>query len=385
MRLVAAIGLGALLVTSAVGQGQGIPQIQNGKVEVRKATAIDREIASLGSARADEPVWVAWRTPMINGDRDLCSWYSDRLGTTRGMFIDEAGMVFDNIVGSNAANPRPQIAAPAGPIPLEAGTQIVMLARVVDRKVERLRTAGDDCPMDAGGRTVYWLDGVTPAESLRFLNSLVTGASPEVGLTEVERSTAQTAVRAIGYHRDAAADAALDQIATSHRDANVRRQAASSLGSQRGAVGVAALSRLIDSEKNVDARRQLVTSLGGSRDPSAVTALRTLSKDPEAKIRSEAVYYTVLRAGAPAIPEAVKIAGADPDDSVRRRAVAAIGRLAPDVSTAPLIQLARTSTNAAVRKEAVSVLSTSKDPRAMAFMEELLKRESLPAARALPA
>jgi len=31
------------------------------------------------------------------------------------------------------------------------------------------------------------------------------------------------------------------------------------------------------------------------------------------------------------------------------------------------------------------VLSTSKDPRAMAFMEELLKRESLPAARALPA
>jgi hypothetical protein len=375
--------VGALALASvawAAGQAQAPAiQIQNGKVEVRKGTAIDREIASLTPARADEPVWVAWRTPMTGGDRDMCSWYSDRLGTVRGMFVDEAGTFIDN------TNSRPQIAAPTGPIPLEAGTQIVMLARVVDRKVERLRTAGDDCPMDAGGRTVYWLDSISPAESLRFLNSLVTGQSPEVSLTEVERSIAQTAVRAIGYHRDAAADAALDQIATSHRDANVRRQAASSMGSQRGAAGVAALSRLIDAEKNVDARRQLVTSLGSSRDAAAVTALRTLSKDPEAKVRSEAVYYTVLRGGAAAIPEAVRIAGSDPDDSVRRRAVTAIGRLAPDVSTAPLIQLARTSTNAAVRKEAVSVLSTSKDPRAMAFMDELLKRESLPAARALPA
>jgi len=331
--------VGALAVASvtwAAGQAQSpAPQIQNGKVEVRKGTAIDREIASLAPARADEPVWVAWRSPMISGDRDVCSSYNDRAGFVRGMFIDEGGITIGDI--GLVANQRPQVTAPAGPIALEAGTQ------------------------------------------------MVAGPAPDRALVETERSMAQSAVRAIGYHRDAAADAALDQIATSHRDANVRRQAASSMGSQRGAPGVAALSRLIAAERDADARRQLVTSLGGSRDASAVSALRTLMKDPEAKVRSEAVYYTVLRGGAPTIPEAVSIAGSDPDDSVRKRAVTAIGRLAPDVSTAPLIQLARTSTNAVVRKEAVSVLSTSKDPRAMAFMDELLKRESLPAARALAA
>jgi hypothetical protein len=380
MRLVAIVGLGALLVTSAAGQGQAVPQIQNGKIEVRKGTAIDREIASLTPARAEEPVWVAWRTPMTAGDRDMCSWYGDRLGIIRGMFIDEGGVVLDSTPGGN---PRPQIAAPSGPVPLEAGTQVVILARVVDRKIERLRTVGDDCPMDAGGRTVYWLDSITAAESLRFLGTLVAGAAPDRDLIDSERTLAQTAVRAIGYHRDGAADTALEQIATSHRDANVRRQAASSIGSQRGAAGVVALSRLIAGEKQPEARRHLVTSLGGSREASAVPALRALIADPDARIRSEAVYYTVLRGGAPSIPEAVKIAGSDPDDNVRKRAVSAIGRLAPDVSTAPLIQLARTSTNAAVRKEAVSLLSTSKDPRAMAFMDELLKRESLPDARAL--
>ena len=369
-------------VTWAAGQAPAI-QIQNGKIEVRKGTAIDGEIASLAPARADEPVWVAWRAPMTNGDRDVCSSYNDRAGVVRGMFIDDSGIT----IGDNGlvANPRFQAAAPAGPIPLEAGTQIVILVRVIDRKVERVRIAGDDCPLDAGGRMVYLLDSITPAESLRFLGTLVAGPSPDRGLMETERAIAQAAVRAIGYHREAAADAALDQIATTHRDANVRRQAASAMGSQRSAAGVAALSRLIAAEKDADARRQLVTSLGGSRDASAVTALRALMKDPEAKVRSEAVYYTVIRGGAPTIPEAVSIAGSDPDDTVRKRAVTAIGRLAPDVSTAPLIQLARTSTNATVRKEAVSVLSTSKDPRAMAFMDELLKRESLPAARALPA
>jgi HEAT repeat protein len=383
MRLAAGIVIGLALVTGTgawQGQSAPAPQIQNGKVEVRKGTAIDREIASLAPARADEPVWIAWRAPMTSGDRDMCAWYGDRLGMVRGMFVDDAAMAADS-----TSNPRPQITAPTGPIPLESGTQVVMLARVIDRKVERLRTVGDDCPMDAGGRTVYWLDGITPAESLRFLGSLVAGAAPDRSLVDAERILAQAAVRAIGYHRDAGADTALDQIATSHRDANVRRQAASTMGSQRGAAGVAVLQRLIDAEKDADARRQLVASLGGSRDASAVTALRALTKDPEVKVRSEAVYYTVLRGGAPTIPEAVRIAGSDPDDSVRKRAVTAIGRLAPDVSTAPLIQLARTSTNAVVRKEAVSLLSTSKDPRAMAFMDELLKRESLPAARALPA
>ena len=358
-------------VTSLSAQGTQ-PQIQNGKVEVRKAGAIDREIASIPAARPDEPVWVAWKVPLLDGDREMCNWYSDRLATNRGIYLDEGSvMIVDGMVPPATRQP---IAAPTGPIPLEAGTQLVVLARVVDRKVERLRTTADDCPLDAGGRTVYWLDGVTPAESMRFLGTLVTGPSPERGLVDVERNIAQTAVRAIAFHRDPAADAALNQIATGHRDSNVRRQAATSMGSQRAAAGVTALTKLIASEQNADARRQFVSSLGASRDASAVPALRALFKDPDARIRSEAVYYTVIRGGAASIPEALNIAGSDPDDSVRKRAVTAIGQLPPDVSTLPLIQLGRTSQNAVVRKEAVRVLSTSKDPRAMAFMDEILKK-----------
>lgn len=364
----------ALVLAAAVpaaAQQAGSPQIQNGKVEVRRATSIDREIAAASPASATEPSWVAWRVPMVDGDRDMCSWYSDRLGVTRAMFIDDGSMYVSGVGGESN---RPQVTAPKGPIPLEAGTGLVILARVVSGRVERLRTAGDDCPMDAGGRTVIWLEGVTPAESLRYLGELAQAGPTDRTLYDVDRRNAETAVRAIGHHRDAAANAILDRIATDHRDTNVRRQAASALASLRGAHGVATVSRLIASSKSSDDRRALTATLGSSRDASAIDALRKLVTDEDARVRAEAVYYFVVRGGAPVIPDALKIVAGDKDENVRRRATSAIGRLPSDAGVPHLIQIARTSPDLPVRKEAMTALGQSKDPRALAFMEEVIKR-----------
>jgi hypothetical protein len=352
------------------------PQIQNGKVERRPGTNIDREVAAASPASATEPSWVAWRAPMVEGDRDMCSWYSDRLGTTRGMFMDD-GMVY--VTNSGVVNPerpdRPQITPPKGPIPLEAGTNVVVLARLVGGRVERLRTAGDDCPMDAGGRTVYWLDNVTPAESIRFLAALAQAGPTDRSMYENDRRVAENAVRAIGYHRDASADTALDRIATEHREVSVRRQAASTLTSLRGAHGVATVSKLIPAAKDTEDRRSLVSALGQSRDASAVPVLKNLMSDSDVNVRSEAVYYYVIRGGIAVVPDALRTVATDKSDSVRKRAISAIGRLPADASVPQLLQIARaTSTDAVSRKEAVNALSQSKDPRAIAFMEEILKR-----------
>src|SRR5215207_7466875 len=119
-------------------------QIQNGKLETRRAAAIDREIAAL--AASPDPVWVMWRVPMVDGDRNMCSWYSDRDGMTRGHMLDYS--VGNTVIGGST---RPQIAPPTGPVQLESGTQLVVLARLLDGRLERLRTIGDDCPIDAQG------------------------------------------------------------------------------------------------------------------------------------------------------------------------------------------------------------------------------------------
>jgi hypothetical protein len=59
---------------------------------------------------------------MVPGDRDLCGWYTDRQTSIRGTWLDDGGE-FD------AA--RPKITPPTGPIPLEAGTGLVVLVRAI--------------------------------------------------------------------------------------------------------------------------------------------------------------------------------------------------------------------------------------------------------------
>ena len=360
-----------LVLAAAPSAAAQQPQIQNAKVEVRKDTAIDRVIATVPSP-PDQPVWVGWKAAMVDGDRDICNTFVDHSVVSRGYYFEDGMMT---VSGDTLVNPRQRtpIAPSAGPASLEAGTQIIVLARVVENKIERLRTIGGECPMDGGGRTLHWLDAVTPAESIRFLTTLVRAGAPDRGLSEQERILADNAVRAIAYHRDAAADAVLDQVATDHREASIRRTSASLVASLRGARGAATLAKLIGAEKDVEVKRQLIASLGQSREASAVETFRGLLRDPEVKIRSEATHHYIIRSGAASLPEAQKMLASETDNAVKTRIVSAIGRLPADTSIPALLQLAR-GTDPVVRKQAASSLSQSKDPRAVAFMEQILKR-----------
>jgi hypothetical protein len=363
------VSLLAAALGVAGGQAQQPPAsvIQNGKVETRTGTSVDREITAVAGP---EPAWLTWRVPMVAGDRELCSsyYYGERSVYSRGYMMDW------NPPGRTTIGAgMPQVAPPAGPVPIEAGTGLLVLVRVVDGNVERVRTLADDCPIDAGGRAVQWLGGITPGESLRFLDGLTRIDRTDRLPYESRRTMANSAIAAISLHRDAAADGILDRIAGADVDRDLRRQAAGALGSTRGAHGFATLRTLIAAEKDLDQRRSLVSALGLTREPGTVDALRALLRDADARVRAEAIYWFIQRGGTAVVAETLKVIDTDTDDAVRRRAVTGLSRLPAGDSVPPLLQLARTSTNAVVRKEAVSALSNSKDPRAMAFMEELIK------------
>jgi hypothetical protein len=371
MKLIAAmtpLPLALLLIAEAPAPQQ---QIQNGKVETRRTTAIDREITAL--AATPEPVWAAWRVPMIEGDRRMCSWWSDQTGVVRGELLDY-NMTGTTIVG--AGGQKPQIAPPTGPLPLEAGTQLLVLVRLLDGRVERLRTVGDDCPIDAQGRTVYWLEGVTPAESVRYLDSLVRleGDARTQPLPRLQSNIASSALSAIAYHADPTASSVLDRIAGGERDTHLRQSAMSRLATLRGAAGFATLRTLLDAERTPEIRRQLVSALGQTREPGTGDVMRALLKDPDARIRAEAVYVLAARSGPGANDEITRLLESEADTNVKKRALSGIYQQANGAGIPALIQLARTHKDPVVRKEAVATLSRSRDPRATAFMEELVKR-----------
>ena len=331
------------------------PPFQNAKVETRQATAIDRELAAVGGGV--DPVWVGWRVPMVDGDRQHCSFWNTNDAWFRGMVMESTG-------------DKPPAQQPTGPARLEGGTGLVVFVRMINGQVERLRSIGDDCPVDGGGRTVYWLNGITPAESLRYLQTFTAVDGLNI---DARRNLASNALSAIALHRDPAADAILDRIADG--TSSLRSSAISRLANDRGAHGFDKLKTMLTAERDTSARQRLVTELASTRQAGTADLLLGLAKsDPDPKIRASAVSGYTRAAGVAGVSNVLAIVEQDRDDTVKASAVRSLNNLPGGAGIDPLLKVARSSKNMAVTKAAVSALSNSKDPRAIAYLEELVKR-----------
>ena len=348
-----------LLVATAARVHAQQPVIQNGRVETRQATAIDRELTAVGSG--PDTVWVLWREPMVDGDPRLCSTWSDGRIFARGETLEPR---------QTGAEPT-QFPAPSN-LPLEANTNVVVLLRIVGGAVERMRVIGDDCPIDAGGRAVYVLNGITASESVRYLESLTNIGALNVS---ANRRLAESAASAIGLHRDAAATAVLDRLIDRATDRTLRRIAASALARTRGAHGFERVTALLKDERDREMRASLVGALAESTQPQVSEALLGLARtDQDGSVRADAAYRYVMRTGQAGFAAARTILTSDADDNVKRRIVAGVASWPSSTGAPILIDLARTSPSLVVRKEAVSALSRSKDPGALKFLEELVTR-----------
>ena len=216
----------AVLVAS-VGVLAQTPQIQNGRVESRAVTSLARDVAAL-TAQASTPLWVAWQVPMIDGEPGLCcTYYTDGMvSAVRGCTMEPSD--------PDAQWKAPDFPKPSGPVQLEAGTTLTVFVRLVEKRIERLRVLSDDCPVDAGGREVKWLTGVSGADSVAFLKQIALNEKMDV---DVRSRLSSSAVRGIALHRDASAVAVLIDMASTASPSPfhtaTRREAMQGLGQSR--------------------------------------------------------------------------------------------------------------------------------------------------------
>ena len=348
--------LAAAAVLAAPAQaGAQAPVVQNGTVEASPAT-IDAAIAAAGP----HPAWVGWRVPMVPGDRDLCSTWSDGAAVFRGELLEP---------DPGGAPPRP--AAPSPTVGLERGTGLVVLARIAEGRVERLRITSDACAIDAGGRTLRWLTSVSPAASVAFLDRFTRPDAPSV---HASRRLAESAVFALGLHDAPEARTILERLTDRTSDAALRREAAAMLTSVHGEAGFTRVRTLFESEPDQRTRRQFVAVLARSPLPTVPEALAAIARtDADAGVRAEAAAHYVRRAGAPALDAALRLLDGDADPGVRRRIVSAIGALPADAGTPTLAMLARTHADLDVRKAAVAALGRSSAPDAQRVLEEFVR------------
>ena len=343
------------------------PLITNGTV-VPVASTIERAVAAAAAESA--PSWVAWMTPAVNGRSQSCCWYSNNDDRWYGCGLEPRAE------GAPQARP-PQ---PVGPVPLEGGTSLLILARVVPTpdgasaaggNIERVRAFSDDCPLDAGGRTVRMVENVTPDAGVRFLSDLIAARPAAEGRSSVHNN----ALSAIAGTAGPAASAALDTLAGSAQPAKLRKQAIFWIGQSRGSEGFTKLNAMLGRETDADVRRSIIQAISRSAAPEAVPALLAIAKnDADPKNRGEALFWVAQRAGKSVAAEISAAAQNDPDTKVQERAVMALSQLPKDEGVPLLIGLARTHKTAKVRERAMFWLGQSKDPRALKFFEEILMK-----------
>jgi len=311
----------------------------NAQVDTRSAAAgLEREFLAL-LGQPPQPAWIGYSVPAVRGAGLGCEYVRD------------------------------SFTAP-GVVHLEPPDHAVVLVRVEGGAVSRIRSLSPDCEIDAGGLPVHWLTEVAPAQSVALLDSLA--SAPASGTT----SGTDGALNAIAVHADPSADAVLDRYLAPSQPESVRLRAVTWMGSWRGRHGFEALKKLIADDSDGRVRERAVSALGSSREPEAGTLLISLARgDASARVREQAI--SALAASRKRIPGAVDtlkaIIAGDRDPQVKRRAVSALLSL-PDGEGIPLlIEVVKTSQDAEVRKQAMNSLGSSRDPRATAFFEDVLK------------
>ena len=265
---------------------------------------------------------------------------------------------------------RPQAAPASQPIKLEGADAMVILFRVVNREVERVRVFSEDCQLDGGGRDITWLTGVKPAESIALLESLVAAQTA----ADRKDRILDGAVSAIALHEEASATAALERLLAPAQPPHIRAKVPFWLGNARGRRGLEILQRIVKQDSSQDVKKKAVFGISQSQEPQAVDVLIDNAKsNADTAVRSESIFWLAQKAGSKAAAAITERIEQDPDTEVKKKAVFALSQLPRNEGVPMLLQVARTHTNPAVRKQAIFWLGQSKDPRALEFFAEVLK------------
>jgi len=135
------------------------------------------------------------------------------------------------------------------------------------------------------------------------------------------------------------------------------------------------LEKLVTANPSKHSEDAALFAISQHDDPRALDYLiRAAKADASPHIRSQALFWLAQKAGdraSSAITDAIQN---DPDTEVKKHAVFALSQLPHEDGVPKLIDVARSQRNPEVRKQAFFWLGQSKDPRALAFIEEVLTR-----------
>jgi HEAT repeat protein len=249
----------------------------------------------------------------------------------------------------------------------QSSDHAVILLRVADGAVMKVRVEDPERQLDAGGLRFVWVNGVKADDSVRVLADLARQGDA--------RHLRDGAVFAISLHQTNSATIALVNLAGAGNDLGLREKAAFWLANQRGHDGFAAIQRLAREDSDPKFREKLAFDLTLSKDPEALNEIiRMAHEDTSPQVRKQAQFWMATKGGKRVTEELRTLATNDPNDQIRKSAVFALSRLPGDEAATQLIAVADSSKDPIVRRQAIFWLGQSNDPRALDYLTKLLKQ-----------
>ena len=250
----------------------GKPRITNGRLSSQAAGAsLAQTFRSLAAAQTDI-AWVGYAVPIRDRESQMCCWEG---GWQRGCRLDPAS-------GTTQASGS----ATRGPVKLEGNDTLIVLFRIVDKQVEKVRTFSEDCELDAGGRQVLWIEGVRPVESIAMLESMVGTA------TTGKSRIANNVIAAISQHADPAAAPTLIRLARQHASTAVRSDALFWVAQLAGAKAVGAISEAIENDPDTDVKKRAVFALSQlPKDEGVPLLIDVAKKNRNPAVRKQAMFW----------------------------------------------------------------------------------------------
>jgi HEAT repeat protein len=252
---------------------------------------------------------------------------------------------------------------------------VEVLFRLDHGEVTKTRVVPVGCTLDAGGVPFEWLTDVQPEDSAAVLGKLAQSAAALRDSGTGHGGAVDENLVALSMHATPRATEVLVSLASAENSAYLREKAAFWLGAQRGHEGLLALRQLAQSEQDAKLREKLTFDISINSDPGAIDDLIQMAKsDAESRVRSQALFWLAQKAGKKAIGTLNASIENDPNFEVKKKAVFALSQLPREESVPQLVHVADTNSNFAIRKEAIFWLGQTNDPRALAYIEQMLKR-----------
>ena len=321
-----------------------VPRVVNGNLT---QSALNGSLASSMSdmeRSAVAPVWAGYAIPgVVLRSRTMCC------STETECRLESSGYRTSN--SNITAN-------------VQTAFDLSVFVRFERGQVTRVRAINSDCVIDASGTSVHWLTGVSSAESVAYLLSLVS--------RDGSRAISSAAIAAISFH-GAAGDPVLEKLVSNGQPEQTREQAAFWIATESSQHGLDVLRKLSREDMDERFRRYLTFAFSTASDDSTVQDLIRMAHDDRAPgVRGQALFWMAQKAGSKIVADLAGSIENDPDTEVKKRAVFALAQIQNGEGIPKLIEVARTNRNAAVRKQAVFWLGQSHDPRALSFLQDVL-------------